>query len=91
MVGDRGRLDYLQNTALLGHCGQQQSQKLAKTYYSNATTAILSFDATQPELLLKLTHCLDELKRNAAGRRIVLCVAACKCDFTAAPRVQDDA
>lgn len=71
--------------------GQQQFQKLAKTYYSNAAAAILTYDVTQPSSLLRLRHWLDELQRNTAGRRIVIAIAACKCDLKAAPGVIEEA
>lgn len=71
--------------------GQQQFQKLAKTYYGNAAAAILAYDVTQPDSLRKLRYWLEELQRNTIGRRIVIVVAACKCDLEAAPGLEEEA
>jgi GTPase SAR1 family protein len=42
--------------------GQAQFQKLARTYYHNASAAILTFDVSQPSSLTRLRHWLDELQ-----------------------------
>jgi GTPase SAR1 family protein len=42
--------------------GQAQFQKLARTYYHNASAAILTFDISQPTSLMRLRHWLDELQ-----------------------------
>ena len=63
--------------------GQEQYTKFASTYYQNAAAAIITYDISQPQTIQRLSYWLEELHRNitvAADRRIVLCVAACKCD-----------
>ena len=63
--------------------GQEQYTKFASTYYQNAAAAIVTYDISQPQSIQRLSYWLDELHRNitvATDRRIVLCVAACKCD-----------
>lgn len=71
--------------------GQAQFQKLARTYYTDAAAAILAYDITQPNSLNQLRHWLEELQRNTAGRRMVIAVAACKCDLDAAAGVAEEA
>lgn len=63
--------------------GQEQYTKFASTYYQNAAAAIITYDITQPQSIQRLSYWLEELHRNitiTGDRRIVLCVAACKCD-----------
>jgi small GTP-binding protein len=63
--------------------GQEQYTKFASTYYQNAAAAILTYDVSQPNTIQRLSFWLDELHRTITARgerRIVLCVAACKCD-----------
>ena len=71
--------------------GQAQFQKLAKTYYTAAAAAILTYDVSQPASLHRLRQFLEEVQRNTVGRRIVIAIAACKCDLPAAPGLQDEA
>ena len=71
--------------------GQAQFQKLARTYYNTAAAAILTYDVSQPASLHRLLQFLDEVQRNTVGRRIVIAIAACKCDLPAAPGLQDEA
>lgn len=61
--------------------GQQQYSKLAKTYYQQAAAAILTYDVSQPQSLHRLRMWLDELQQNTQGQRIVVAIAACKCDL----------
>lgn len=71
--------------------GQAQFQKLAKTYYNAAAAAILTYDVSQPASLHRLIQLLEEVQRNTVGRRIVIAIAACKCDLPAAPGLQEEA
>lgn len=70
--------------------GQAHFQKLAATYYRDAAAAIFTFDVSQPATLLRISSWLEEVKQKTAGRKIVLVIAACKCDLTAAPGLMDE-
>lgn len=61
--------------------GQHQYSKLAKTYYQQAAAAILTYDVSQPQSLHRLRVWLDEVQLNTQGQRMVLAIAACKCDL----------
>jgi Ras-related protein Rab-5C len=65
--------------------GQEQYTKFASTYYNHAAAAIITYDVTQPNTIQRLSYWLDELQRNILTgeqpRRMVICVAACKCDL----------
>lgn len=61
--------------------GQQQFSKLAKTYYQHAAAAVLTYDVSQPQSLHRLRMWLDEVQQNTQGQRIVIAIAACKCDL----------
>ncbi len=61
--------------------GQQQFSKLAKTYYQQAAAAILTYDVSQPQSLHRLRVWLDEVQQNTQGQRMVIAIAACKCDL----------
>jgi len=71
--------------------GQAQFQKLAKTYYTTAAAAVLTYDVSQPASLHRMRQFLEEVQRNTVGRRIVIAIAACKCDLPAAPGLQEEA
>jgi Ras-related protein Rab-5C len=71
--------------------GQEQFQKLAVTYYKNAAAAILCYDVSNPRSLLNLRQRLEELKENITVGRIVVAIAACKCDLEPVPGLQDEA
>ena len=71
--------------------GQKQFQKLAKTYYTTAAAAILTYDVSQPASLHRMAKFLEEVQRNTMGRRIVIAIAACKCDLPATPGLQEEA
>jgi small GTP-binding protein len=61
--------------------GQEQFQKLAKTYYSKAAAAIVCFDVSRDDSIASLSKWLSEITQSVVSQRIVLCVAACKCDL----------
>lgn len=67
--------------------GQEQYSKFASTYYNHAAAAIITYDISQPETLPRLSFWLEELQRNVLSgdpqRRMVICIAACKCDLVA--------
>lgn len=71
--------------------GQAQFQKLAKTYYTTAAAAVLTYDVSQPASIHRLRQFLEEVQRNTVGRRIVIAIAGCKCDLSPAPGLQDEA
>jgi len=68
--------------------GQEQFRKLAITYYKNAAAAILCFDVSNPQSLHRLRRWLQELQANV---RIVITIAACKCDLEPVPYLEKEA
>mmetsp|Transcript_12786 Transcript_12786/g.35411 ORF Transcript_12786/g.35411 Transcript_12786/m.35411 type:complete len:293 (+) Transcript_12786:254-1132(+) len=71
--------------------GQEQFQKLAKTYYQNAAAAIVCYDISNPRSLARLKKSLDELNRHRQNHPMVLAIAACKSDLTPVPGLEDEA
>jgi small GTP-binding protein len=63
--------------------GQDQFRPLAPMYYQGAAAAILCYDPTCPRSLETLKYWLDELHRNVPAGRLVIALAACKCDLIA--------
>jgi Ras-related protein Rab-5C len=67
--------------------GQEQYSKFASTYYNHAAAAIVAYDISQPDTLPRLSFWLEELQFNVLSgdpqRRMVICIAACKCDLVA--------
>mmetsp|Transcript_22479 Transcript_22479/g.46839 ORF Transcript_22479/g.46839 Transcript_22479/m.46839 type:complete len:205 (-) Transcript_22479:556-1170(-) len=71
--------------------GQEQFQRLAKTYYQNAAAAIICYDISNPRSLARLKKSLDELNRHRQNHPMVLAIAACKSDLTPVPGLEDEA
>lgn len=61
--------------------GQEQFKPLAPMYYKSAAAAICCYDATSSKSLETLKYWLDELHKNIPAGRIVIAMAACKCDL----------
>lgn len=61
--------------------GQEQFKPLAPMYYSNSAAAILCYDPASPKSLETLKYWLDQLHQNVPAGRIVIAMAACKCDL----------
>lgn len=70
--------------------GQAHFQRLAATYYGDAAAAIFTFDVSQPATLLRISNWLEEVQQKTVGRKMVLVVAACKCDLPAAPGLLEE-
>ena len=67
--------------------GQEQFKPLAPMYYSNSAAAILCYDPASPKSMDTLYYWLDELHRNVPAGRIVIAMAACKCDLLKDPKM----
>jgi len=64
--------------------GQEQFKPLAPMYYSSAAAAIVCYDPSNAKSLQTLNYWLDELHKNVPAGRIVIALAACKCDLLSA-------
>ncbi|KAL7579931.1 hypothetical protein ACA910_004931 [Epithemia clementina (nom. ined.)] len=71
--------------------GQEQFQRLAKTYYQNAAAAIICYDISNPRSLARLKKSLDELNRYKQNSPMVLTIAACKSDLSSVPGLEEEA
>ena len=61
--------------------GQEQFKPLAPMYYQSAAAAIVCYDPSNPKSMDTLKYWLDELHKNVPAGRIVIAMAACKCDL----------
>lgn len=61
--------------------GQEQFKPLAPMYYQNAAAAIICYDVTSQKSLEVLKYWVEELSQNLPAGRIVISMAACKCDL----------
>lgn len=61
--------------------GQEQFKPLAPMYYQSAAAAIVCYDPSNPKSMETLKYWLDELHKNVPAGRIVIAMAACKCDL----------
>lgn len=72
--------------------GQEQFQKLAVTYYQHAAAAIVCYDSSNPNSVVRLKRSLEELDRYIRQNHpMVLAVAACKSDLLAVPGLEEEA
>ena len=71
--------------------GQEQFQRLAKTYYQNAAAAIICYDVSNPRSLTRMKKSLEELHRYKQNSPMVLTIAACKADLHSVPGLEEEA
>lgn len=73
--------------------GQEQFQKLAVTYYQHAAAAIVCYDSSNPNSVVRLRKSLQELDKYIKQNHtpMVLAVAACKSDLSPVPGLEAEA
>ena len=71
--------------------GQEKFQKLTVTYYQNAAAAIICYDVSNPNGLVRLRKNLEELAKYQQTKPMILVVAACKSDLLPVPRMEEEA
>ena len=71
--------------------GQDQFQRLARTYYQNAAATVICYDISNPRSLSRLRKSLEELNRYKQNSPMVLTIAACKSDLSSVPGLEEEA
>lgn len=61
--------------------GQERYKSLAPMYYRNANGALVVYDVTQPDSLVKAQNWVDELKSKVGDEDLVICLVGNKLDL----------
>ncbi|SCV02649.1 LAME_0H03752g1_1 [Lachancea meyersii CBS 8951] len=61
--------------------GQERYKSLAPMYYRNANAALVVYDVTQPDSLVKAQSWVEELKHKVGDQDLVICLVGNKLDL----------
>ncbi|CCE64779.1 hypothetical protein TPHA_0I02780 [Tetrapisispora phaffii CBS 4417] len=61
--------------------GQERYKSLAPMYYRNANAALVVYDVTAPDSLMKAKSWIEELKKKVGNEELVICLVGNKVDI----------